>query len=96
LNTAQIILLLISPSFMASDFCYNIEMKRALERHERGEAYVIPVILYPALWQDSPIAKLQVLPYDGKPISQWRDRDAAFVEVATGIRKVIEKIVKQP
>src|SRR5713101_6405857 len=45
LNAAQIILLLVSPDFMASAYCYGIEMQRALERHELGEARVIPIIL---------------------------------------------------
>src|SRR5690349_21283752 len=61
LNTAQVILLLISPDFMASDYCYSIEMKRALERHEAGEARVIPIILKPVDWKDAPFSKLQVL-----------------------------------
>src|SRR5579884_3619424 len=62
LNAAQIILLLISPHFMASDYCYNKEMQRAIERHERGEARVIPVILRDTLWQIAPFSKLQALP----------------------------------
>jgi hypothetical protein len=53
LNTAQIILLLISPDFMASDYCYSIEMQRAMERHEAGEARVIPIILKHVDWQDA-------------------------------------------
>src|SRR5437868_5363613 len=52
LNTAHIILLLISPDFMASDYCYSVEMKRAMERHERHEAYVIPIILRRVHWED--------------------------------------------
>jgi hypothetical protein len=67
LNAAQIVLLLISPDFMDSDYCYGIEMQRALERHERGEAVVIPVILRPAYWHGKPLGKLQALPTDGKP-----------------------------
>src|SRR6266446_10995658 len=55
LNTAQIILLLISPDFMDSDYCYSVEMKRAMERHEQGEARVIPIILRPVNWQTPPI-----------------------------------------
>src|SRR6266566_7773354 len=54
LNSAQIILLLISQHFMNSDYCYSVEMKRAMERHERGEAIVIPIILRPVHWQDAP------------------------------------------
>src|SRR6266480_3613729 len=55
LNTAQIILLLVSPDFMNSDYCYGIEMKQALERHERGEAKVIPIILRPVYWYGEPL-----------------------------------------
>src|SRR5579884_2395957 len=64
LNTANIILLLISPAFMNSDYCYSIEMKRAMERHEQGEAHVIPIILHPVSWQKAPFGKLQALPSD--------------------------------
>ena len=92
LNTAQIILLLISPDFLASDYCYSIEMKRALERHERGEAVVIPIILRPVFWQGTPFGKLQVLPTDAYPITKWHDHDEAFFGVVNGIRQVIEEI----
>ena len=91
LNEAHIILLLISPAFMASDFCYGIEMKRALERHERGEARVIPVILRPVYWQKAPFSKLQPLPTNEKPITKWQNRDDAFFDVAEGIRKAIDE-----
>jgi internalin A len=62
LNTSDIVLLLISPNFMSSDYCYSIEMKKALERHERGEARVIPVILRSVNWKETPIDKLQAFP----------------------------------
>src|SRR5205085_8456359 len=71
LNSAQIILLLVSPDFMDSDYCYSVELERAMERHERREAYVIPVILRHVLWQWSPLRKLQALPTDAKPVEQW-------------------------
>src|SRR5271157_300886 len=70
LNEAQIILLLVSPDFIDSDYCYSIEMRRALERHDRGEAYVIPVILRHIHWQGV-LGKLQALPTDGKPVKSW-------------------------
>jgi hypothetical protein len=94
LNTSQIILLLVSPDFLASEYCYSIEVKRALERHERREARVIPIILRSVDWQGAPFSKLQALPLDGKPItsSSWHNRDEAFLDVATGIRKVIEEL----
>src|SRR5436305_14472561 len=67
LTSANIILLLISQYFMNSDYCYGIEMLRAIERHERGEARVIPVLLRPVYYQKAPIAKLQALPTNRKP-----------------------------
>ena len=93
MNTAQIILLLVSPDFMASDYCYGIEMQRALERHDRGEARVIPIILRPVYWQGL-LGKLQALPTDAKPVmsSSWQFQDEAFFNVTEGIRKVVEQI----
>lgn len=96
LNTAQIILLLVSPDFMASKYCYGVEVKRAMERHERGEAIVVPVILRPVLWHGAPFGKLQALPTDGKPVtdSSWHSMDEAFLSVAEGIRKVVDMFEK--
>jgi len=91
LNTAHIILLLISSDFMASEYCYSIEMKRAMERHEQMEADVIPILLRPVLYTDAPFAKLQMLPANGKPIVRWRDRDSAFVDIAYGIETIARK-----
>jgi hypothetical protein len=96
LEEAQVILLLISPSFLASDYCYDIEMKRAIERNEAGAARVIPVILRSVDWQGSPFARLQVLPKDGKPVTLWPDRDEAFTDVAKGIRRAVEAMTANP
>ena len=73
LNEAEIFLLLISPDFMNSDYCYGKEMQRALEREKRGEARVIPIILRPVYWRGV-LGTLQSLPTDGKPImsSLWK------------------------
>jgi hypothetical protein len=92
LNSASIILLLISPDFLASDYCYSIEMQQALRRHERGEAHVIPVILRPVYWQEEPLRNLQALPRDGKPITTWSNQDEAFLDVVRGIREVVNQI----
>jgi TIR domain len=91
LNTAQIILLLISPDFMASDYCYGVEMERAMKRHDRGEACIIPVILRPCDWHNALLSKLQALPEDGRPITTSSNRDRAFLDVAKGIRKAIKR-----
>src|SRR6266702_3987265 len=69
LNTSQVILLLISPDFMDSEYCYGVEMKHAMGRHERGEACVIPIILRPVYWQGAPFGKLQALPTDARYIT---------------------------
>ncbi len=92
LSEAQIILLLISQDFMASEYCYDIEMQKALQRHDTGEAHVIPIILRPAMWENSPIGKLQALPTGAKPIIMWPNREIAFLDVAKGIQKAIDQL----
>ncbi|HEY0319744.1 MAG TPA: tetratricopeptide repeat protein [Pyrinomonadaceae bacterium] len=92
LNTANIILLLISPDFMNSDYSNDVEVKRAMERHEAGDACVIPVILRPVDWEGAPFSKLQALPTDAKPITKWEDKDEAFLNVILGIRKAIQEL----
>jgi len=92
LERADIILLLVSSSFLASAYINMKELTRALERHERGEVRVIPVILRSCLWEDAPFAKFQALPSNGKPISSWEDRDLAFTEVARGVREAAGNI----
>ncbi|HEX8599492.1 MAG TPA: toll/interleukin-1 receptor domain-containing protein [Chloroflexia bacterium] len=92
LNSADIILLLVSSYFLGSAYCVSKEMKRALERHTSGEARVIPIILRPVDWEDMEIRKLQALPTDGKPVSSWRDKHGAFASIAKGIRKASKEI----
>ncbi|MFN0119637.1 MAG: toll/interleukin-1 receptor domain-containing protein [Blastocatellia bacterium] len=92
LNSARVILLLVSSNFLASDYCYDIELKRAMERQEAREARVIPIILKPCDWTTAPFGKLQALPREGKPITKWDDRDEAFLDVAQGIRRVIQSL----
>jgi molybdopterin converting factor small subunit len=90
LNTARLILILVSPDYMASEYCYGIEMTRALQRHYNGSAVVIPIILRPVDWHSAPFAKLQALPIDAQPITTWVNRDVAFANTALGIRNAIE------
>jgi hypothetical protein len=92
LNMADIILLLVSVDFLASDYCYSIEMERAFERYKSGEARVIPIILRPVELSGTPLSRLQALPTDGKPIKQWADIDEAFVNVSQGIQKVVAEL----
>jgi hypothetical protein len=85
-ESARIILLLVSADFLSSKYCYDIEMKRAMEKHENGQAIVIPVILRACDWHGAPFGKLNATPPDGKPITQFADRDQALLEVAKAIR----------
>jgi internalin A len=95
LERADIILLLISADFIASDYCYDIEMKRALERHENGEARVIPVIVRDANWRIAPFAKLQSLPKDVRAVTLWEDKDSAWRNVSEGIERVVKQMRKR-
>lgn len=92
LNTAQIILLLISPDFLVSEYCYSVEMQRALERHEALDARVIPILLKPVDWHGTPFSKLQFLPKNGRPVTSWKDRNAAMVEIAKDIRETLKEL----
>ncbi|KGI92727.1 MULTISPECIES: toll/interleukin-1 receptor domain-containing protein [Pseudomonas] len=91
INQDEIILLLVSPDFIASDYCYNIEMTRAMERHAAKEAIVIPVILRACDWHHAPFGKLLGTPQDGKPVTLWPDRDEAFLQVAKVVRSAAER-----
>jgi hypothetical protein len=95
LNRADIILLLVSPDFVASEYCWGKEMLRAMERHDAGEAVVVPIILRPIDWHKTPFGKLLALPKDGKPITTWLNRDDAFLNVAQGIRDVVSHLPRQ-
>jgi len=92
LEAADIILLLISPSFLNSNYCYDIEMKRGMERHEAGLARLIPVIIRSVDLEGAPFASMQALPKDAKPVTSWTNRDEAWTDVAKGIRKVADEL----
>src|SRR5687768_12583725 len=71
LENADIVLLLVSAQFLASNYCFEIEMRRALQKHNEGTARVIPVILHPCDWQSAPFGHLRATPTDGKPVSMF-------------------------
>ena len=96
LAKSDIILLLISAAFMNSTYCWDVEMARALQRHHNGEACVIPIIVRPVEdgWQRTVFGQLKALPTDGKPVTKWANRDAAWADVANGIRTVVDQLGK--
>jgi hypothetical protein len=91
LRSADLILLLVSPDFIASDYCYSTELRLAMDLHSSGRARVVPMILRPVDWQDAPFSGLLALPTDGKAISTWRNRDEAYLDVTNGIRKLLDE-----
>ena len=91
LERADVILLLVSSAFMNSNYCYEREMGRALERHEEGSARVIPVILRHCDWMSSPFGKLLAAPRDARPVTTWPDIDEALVDVVAKIRAALPK-----
>ncbi|GKS89455.1 toll/interleukin-1 receptor domain-containing protein [Acidovorax sp. SUPP2539] len=89
LEAADIILLLISSDFIKSTYCYSKEMQRAVERHEAGEARVVPVILRPCDWHSAPFGTLLAVPRDGRAVTLWPNQDEAFADVAAQIRRLV-------
>jgi len=93
LKHAAIILLFMSPHFIESQYCYVVEGREALKRHKAGEARVIPIILRPCRWQKTPFGKIQALPTDANPVSRWKDRDEACLDVANGVIAVVDELL---
>ena len=92
LERAKIILLLVSANFLASDYCWGKEVELAMQRHASREAVVIPIMVRPCDWKGAPFEKLEGLPKDMKPVTSFRNRDAAWTAVATGIRSIAETL----
>lgn len=89
LEKADVVLLLVSADFLNSYYCFDVELARAMERHEAGEARVIPIILKFCDWHSAPFGKLQAAPKDGKPVVSWTDLDEAFLNVVQMLRTAI-------
>jgi hypothetical protein len=89
LKEARLVLALVSPAFLASDYCYDVEMACARERAARGAARLIPIVLRPCDWLHSPLAEFQALPSHAVPITKYADRDQAFQDVISGLRSTI-------
>jgi len=91
---SDIILLLISAAFLNSDYCWDKEMRRAMQRHQKGEARVIPIIIRPVDdgWHQTIFGTLKALPTDGKPVTKWSNRDSAWKDVAKGIRDAVKDL----
>lgn len=89
---SQIIILLVSPDFINSDYCYDIETATAIDLDKKKKASVVPVIIRPCLFRDTKFSYLQALPKDALPVSKWADKDDAWQNVSEGIKKLIGEI----
>jgi TIR domain len=88
LAESEIFLALVSPDFLDSNYCYEREIAKALERHAEGTLRVVPVILEPCDWKSTPLGKLKALPKDGKAISTWKNENIAYLDVVTELRRI--------
>jgi TIR domain len=94
LDSADIILLLLSADFLASEYSLD-EARRALKRNESGQARVLPILLRPINFSATPFAQLQATPSNGRPITLWEDKDVAFLSVTRDIRRAVEDLKAQ-
>ena len=93
LHNSDIVVLLISRYSLASEYFYNIEMTEALERHDKEDTIVVPIILTPCSWQNTPLSALQLLPSNATPISKWEHgKEDAWYEIGRGIEKTITNV----
>lgn len=95
LHGSDIFIALVSPDFLASNYCYEREMTEALQRHDEGLIRVIPIILEPCDWLSSPLGRLKGLPKDGKAISIWTNENIAYLDVVTELRRILSVATKQ-
>lgn len=90
LDSSQIFLALVSPDFLSSGYCYEKEMTRAIERHAAGEIAIVPLVLEPCDWLASPLKQFKAIPKDGKPISEWTNKNTAWFDVVTELRRLAQ------
>jgi hypothetical protein len=95
LKTARIFVIMVSVDFLNSTYCHDIEMDAALDYRQKGNLEIIPVVVRPCLWKNNtPFGGIQALPKDGLPICTWPSQDEALVNVAEGIEKAAERLLK--
>lgn len=92
LYEADIILMLLSSGFMATQYIWEVEVKAALERRAQGQVRVIPIVLRVCDWKSTVFGQIQALPKNGTPVFKWADRDEAWLDVVQGIRRIIERM----
>jgi hypothetical protein len=89
LTSSNLFIALLSPDYIASDYCYEKEFQRAIELNEQGKIIIVPVILEPCDWLSTPFQAFKAVPRDGKAIATWENKNTAFLEVIQSIRKLV-------
>jgi len=92
LENSRLFLALVSPDYLSSRYCYEVEFKRALALEKQGKLRIIPIILQPCDWRNSPLSSFVGLPKDGKPVSEWTNENNAYLDVVTNLRRIIADI----
>jgi hypothetical protein len=90
LEQADIVLILVSIHFLSDEFCWSQQLERAIQRHEKREAVVIPIYARACAWEDTPIERIRGVPHDARPVAKWSDRHAAWTDVARGIQRALD------
>src|SRR5579885_849540 len=93
IQTAHVVLCLVSPDFLASNYCYEHEMQQALKRHKEGSVRVIPILVRPTYWENTPLSKFEMLPSDALAVTLWSQPDAAWVNVIKNILPIIQELL---
>lgn len=95
LREAQVFVALLSPDYLASNYCWNIEYRRAMNRRARGTMRVVAAVVRPCDWKSTRAAGFKLLPKDGRPVTRWRSADEAFLNIAEGIKGVVRSVRKE-
>jgi hypothetical protein len=95
LNTADIVTLFVSSDFLASDYCYEKEVRQAMQRESRKETLVVPIIVRPCDWKDAPFGRLQAIPTNARPVTRWEDRDEAWTDVAVSLKITVKEAIRR-
>ncbi|MGE3709459.1 MAG: toll/interleukin-1 receptor domain-containing protein [Hyphomicrobiaceae bacterium] len=92
LESSSLFLALVSPDYLSSRYCYDVEFKRALALEKQGKLRIVPIILQPCDWKNSPLSSFLALPKDGKPVSEWTNENNAYLDVVTNLRRIIDEL----
>ena len=90
LKGADYFLAIVSADYLSSNYCFEKEFKEALKLHEKKNLQIIPIIAEPCDWKTSPFGKMKAIPKDGKPISEWTNKEAALLNVTDELRRLVD------